>query len=349
MIKISNLKRWFNRKTRKQLVNSIPLTLSMCLGIFLIWTMVCKLSDNREYVTILSENRVDVMTISGFVAGLIIAYLTAKVLQIRQEKITRLPELMDVSQKLHNCRRVMDKLIHSNIWPDGVRHIVDTEYKGFTYFELRQTVFVGSITTERARAFIEDKRCGGPAKLYLELKSFMFGHIPFDQTLYTEFNVPKRYHPNLVEKWIDYDCGNGLWTYFEHKYAVYKDSFNFHDVYSGDVEAIEEACLRIDKERYTDIKFGADLLAKMGVQLTGDILPELFRIQRIVHSDLPRIIKYLFVIAGLLIVFGIALPILNNIYSLSPYLDIISIGIIISISFYLVLSFYGFMKKEVQV
>lgn len=330
-------------------VRAIPLILTIIVFIVLLWTLTCKLCNTDKFAELLAKNRTEILTISGLISGLIIAYLTAKVLQIRQEKIARLPELTEQTQKLHNCRSVIDKLIHSRLWPDGVRHFVDNKYKGLTHFDVREIVFVDSNPKEQAKAFINDEKYSGLASFYLELKSFKFEQYPFDHTLYTEFDVPLYYSTDIVQKWIDYDCGNGLWYYFDHKYAVYKDSMNLEDIYIGHKEEIKDNCLRIDQERYKDLEFGPELLAKLGTQLTEDILPKLVRIQRYMASDLPKIIKYLFVIAGLLIVFGVAMPLINNVYAISPFLDIISISVIVATSFYLLVSFYGFMKREIKI
>ncbi|WP_299135274.1 hypothetical protein [uncultured Tenacibaculum sp.] len=330
-------------------IKVIPIILTISVLIALLWSLSCKLSENEKFPKLLVESRTEILTISGLIAGLIIAYLTAKVLQVRQEKIARLPELMELTQKLHKCRSVINKLIHSRLWPDGVRHFVDKKYKGLTHFDVREIVFVDSEPIEKATDFINDEEYSGLASLYLELKSFKFDQFPFDETLHTEFDVPVYYSSEIVQKWIDYDCGNCLWYYFEHKYAVYRDSLNLADIYVGYKEDMKDNCIRIDQERYKDLDFGPELLAKLGTQLTADILPKLVRIQRYMDSDLPKIIKYLFVIAGLLIVFGVSLPLINNIYEFSPILDVLSISVIISTSFYLLISFYGFMKREIKI
>ena len=115
-----------------------------------------------------------------------------------------------------------------------------------THFDVREIVFVDSKPTEQAKKFIEDENYSGLACLYLELKSFKFDQNTFDQTLQTKFDVPMYYSSSIVQKWIDYDSGNGLWHYFEHKYAVYKDSLNMKDIYFGYKEEMKDNCLRID-------------------------------------------------------------------------------------------------------
>lgn len=322
--------------------------LSILVFTLLIVSLILKLCSNSNFSKSLVESRADIIAVSGLLAGLIIAYLTAKVLQVRQEKIAKLPELTEQTQRLHKVRSIIDKLIHSDIWPEGVRHFVDKDFSKLSYYQIEEMGFVGVTPTEIAKKFVEDKRYGGIPSLYLQLKSFVSQRRVFDYTLYTEFDVPVFYKTETIQRWIDYTCGNGLWYYFEHKYSIYKDRLLLDNIYAGDSKEILEKCLQIDKERYKDLEFGPELLAKLGTQLTEDILPSLLRIQRTTDSELPRIIKYLFFISGTLIVFGVGLPIINRIYELSPLLDIISISITISISLYLLLSFYGFMNREIR-
>lgn len=326
----------------------IPIILSLSVFAFMLCGLICKLNSDLLFKATLVQNRSNIMTISGLISGLIIAYLTAKVLQVRQEKITKLPELMELTQKLHKCRSIMDRLLRSRLWPVGVSSFVDKKYIELTYFDVREIIIVNSKPSKLALTFIDDKDYNSLARFYLELKSFKLNHYAIDHTLYTEFEVPVFYDSNIVQKWLDYDCGNGLWYYFEHKYAVLKNSMNLLDIYDGHKKEIKDNCLKIDRERYKNLEFGPELLAKLGTQLTDDILPNLARVQNYMDSGLPRIIKYLFLIAGILIVSGVALPLLNSIYSISPIIDIISISIVLSTSFYLVLSFYGFMKSEIK-
>lgn len=341
--------KYYLKKTWTQILRWTPLTLSLVVFGFVFWTLYCKLCCNCDFYQTLSSTRTDIITISGILSGIIIAYLTSKVLQIRGEKIARLPELIELTQKVHKFRAIAYKLIHSSLWVNGLSSFINQKYQGLTFFDVREIVFVEGKVTEQATNFIRDHEFGDTANLFLELKSFLFDRYTFDDTLYSEFDVPVYYNTKILEKWIRYDCGNGLWYYFSHKYGSYSGDLKLHNVYTGYQEDIKNLCLQIDQERYKDLEFGNDLLANVGTQFHSDILPKLYRLQLYIERGLPSIVNYLFVVLCLLILFGVALPLLIKIYFLSPIFDITSIAVITSICFYIVTSFYSFLKSEIAV
>jgi len=87
------------------------------------------------------------MAFSGFLAGLIIAYLSSKVLQIRQERLTEFPELNEYTQKLHKARSIIHKLLNSEIIKNDTKSYIDSKYKGLSYIDIRESNNVGYKTT----------------------------------------------------------------------------------------------------------------------------------------------------------------------------------------------------------
>lgn len=322
--------------------------LSLIVFSILILTLQHLYSDKIGFTQTLSNVRETIITISGILSSIIIAYLTSKVLQIRQERMARLSELKELTQKTHKFRGIINKLIHSNLWVKGLRNFVDNTYKELTHSDIQAISIVGGETKKIASDFVQDNKYGDTKYLYLEMKSFILDN-PFDNTLYAEFEVPVYYNTKVLEYWIKNDCGNGLYYYFDHKYGAFKGDLDLNNVHTYYSNHIEKICLEIDKERYEKFVFGNKLLSKIGEQFTSDILPRLYRLQIQVEAGLPTIINYLFFILIILIVFGVALPFLTLLYSLKPTFDIISISVIISTTFYLLISFYYFLKKEVEV
>lgn len=325
------------------------LIISFVILTFIINELYCREIQDKEFNFILSTNRTNIITISGILSGIIIAYLTSKVLQIRSERIAYLPELKELTQKVHKFRAIANNLIYSNLWVEGMSSFINHKYKDITFFDVKQVVFVHGKVKERASEFIRDHEMGDTAYLYLELKSFFLDDIPFDITLSPEFEVPVYYSTEILNKWEENDCGNGLWIYFDYKYGSYEDDLQLENVHSYYREEILKYSLQIDKERYKNDGFDRKLLSKLGSQFSSDIIPRLCRIQASLEKGLPRIIKYLFTILCILIIFGITLPIITEIFQLSPIFDITSMGILVSTSAYIMLSFYGFLKSEIKI
>jgi len=333
------------KKIYKMILSGLPLLVSIIGFVFLFIT--CYNADAYSDERIISV-RADIISISGILSGIIIAYLSSKVLQIRQEKINKLPDLKELTQKLHRFRKICHKLTHSNMWAPGMESLLGNTYEGLTYFDVNENKFVNSKISEQASQFIQDKTKSNTSYLYLQLKSFE-SDIFFDETVYSEFEVPKYYSITILEKWIKHECGSGLYYYFDHEYSTYKNSLKLHEVIEEYQEDIIQACLYIDKERYQNQVFDNKLLAKLGTQVTTDILPRLLRLQLYIEQPLPKIITYLYIVLLLLITFGVSLPILIKVYDLDIIFDIISLSTILGTSIYLITSFYNLLRTEVDV
>lgn len=336
-------------KSSNHILNNLSIIVSSLLFFGLLCILTKDFICEKQFINSIKEVQNDIITISGILSAIIISYLTSKVIQVRNERIKKMPDIKLYTQKLHKFRAIVDRLLSSNIWPDNLRSKLHYDYKGLTYFEVREIIFVEGKPTKQARKFASDEKYGGIAQFILELESFIFKEIPFDQTLYSEFDVSKYYSSDILEKWITFDCGNGLWYYFEHKYSVYKNSLDLNNVYSGYQDEIKNYALQIDKERYGNLDFSPELLAQLGTQVHSDIIPKLYRLQISNEQKLPKIINYLYIILCLLIVFGIALPLVNKVFVIDYFFDIISFSIIASICAFVTISFYGFLKDEINI
>ena len=341
----SLLKKFANFFT-KHFYNIISIQILIILFISLLINLI---NDYNTFILILEEVRKDVITISGLFSGLIIAYLTARVIQVRQEKLAKLPILDKTTQDLHRIRSIIDKLLHSDIWPEDTKIFVDTDFKDLTHFRVEEAEFIGSLPDQKVKNFIEDKRYGGIASLYLDLKSFVSTKHPFDLTVVSEFEVPVYYSPTIVNKWVNYNSGNSLWYSFQNKWSSYSQRIDLNNINNIDKEEILKTCLKIDKERYNNMEFTAELLGKIGTQLTAEILPKLQRAQIYMSSDLPQIIKILYFMSGLILIFGVVIPLANKIFLISPVLDILSIAVVFSLCFHFIISFYDVMIRESSV
>ena len=339
------LQKQFKMKT---IYKYIAILVSVLVSLIIFKVLFCRLYCQTDFAMTLATSRESILTISGLLSGIIMAYLTSKVLQIREERLAKLPQINELTQKVHKFRSIINKLLSTDLLPQAGRNIVDTKYKGLTFFDYKEISFVGSKPSELLTKYSQDTHCGGISNLYLELRAFVPKEHKFDETLYSEFEVSKFYETQLLEKWVKYDCGNGLWYYFDNEYAIYKNKYKF-DIYQKYKEEILMNCLQIDKERYQGMQFDNELLAKLGTQMHSDIIPKLFKAQLSIERGLPLIVNYLFVMFVLLVLLGVIIPLFSNLFMLCPIWDIISISGTIGICSYIILSFYGFMKQEIDI
>lgn len=325
-----------------------PIVILICLFGAILLSLHANI-EKPGFIHTIIEIRSDILTTSSILSAIIITYLVSKVLQLRQERLMYIPEIKELTQKLHRFRKIISLLLHSDIWAKGLKRFVDIDYAGLSYFDVRAFIFVGLDTTEQADNFNKERaKFGDTAYLYLEMKSFIDEGHTFDRTLYTEFDVPVGYSTEQLERWIDFDCGGGLWNYFDYRYSTYQKDLRLDKVIGQTQERILKACIQIDKERYKDLPFDNKLLALLGTQFHDDILPKLHRLQVICGRGLPEIVNYLFSFLFVYIVFGVCIPISTKLYSLSIFFDLASISSIISVTLFFISTFYMILKKEVE-
>lgn len=325
-----------------------PVLISGLISLVIFKVLFCRLCFQEDFANTLASSKETILTIAGLLSGIIMAYLTSKVLQIREERISRLPQIYELTQKIHKFRSIINKLLSTDLLPQSNRTYINTTYKGLTFYDYMENGVVDGKPTKQATDYLKDPKCGGISHLYIELRTFVPTNHGFDETLYSDFEVSKFYKTELLEKWMKYDCGNGLWYYFDNEYAVYKDKFKFN-INAKYKEEILKYCMQIDKDRYHGMSFDNQLLAKLGTQMHSDIIPKLFKAQSSVEKGLPAIVKYLFAIFIALTLFGIMIPLFSTIFTLCPIWNAISISGTIGICFYIILSFYGFMKQEIKI
>lgn len=291
-----------------------------------------------------------VVNAASIMSAVLITFLVAKVIQIRQEKMSALDDYHRWTQKMHEFRGAIYPLYTTyDFWPAGLKYDMEHKYKSLSHYEIRKATFVdGTPSSELATEFSKTK--GGPARLYLDLKSFFTGRVPHDITMFKgEFDSFSYFDLEQLELWYTFDNGNGLFYYFDNKYALYKTEFNFHKISIHDQEKVIEHCLRIDPRRYRNVKFGRDLYVRLGNQFASELLPKLILASRIVHGSLPSPVNFLNHLLMLLIPIGILLPFLT-------LLDIVPLRCVawaasgtVALLFYLMVSLHQLLGKEIVV
>lgn len=290
-----------------------------------------------------------IIKLAGIVSAIIIGFMSGYIIQIRRERIDRYKKITKLSQKVHYYRSILSKLLHDNyFFPRGLWGYMNYHYKNLTFFDIRDHMFVGSTEmSDEVEKFYKDSNYSDIKEIFLDMKTLV-GDIPFDDTLYSEFESPITYNIEILEKWVKYKSGRNLYYCFDYKRALYLPHFNFGRVYQLHVLEIEKTALLIDKERYAHYNFSPQLLAKLGSHFTDHLIPELYRLQYYNEEDLPEIIYYLYKNTSMLIVFGVILPLISILLNLHYYFLLLSITIIIANTLYILLTLLPRLNKEIK-
>jgi len=329
----------------KDLYALIPLVFSGLLCITLIFFLWQKYNADPAFIEKLTNISTIFISISGFLAAIIMVYLASSALVLKNNRIIVIDNLSKITQKMHNFREIVSLLLQSKMWLPGLKEYIDEEFSGLNFFEVKE-FYKGK--SKLAIEFLqESQHYGDTENLYLELKSLLMTK-PKEKKLPKNINFPKIYDSAIIEKWLEHKCGSGLLYYFGYKYGIYKETLDIESVYERHQDKIMALANSIDPEVFEDSSFNEVFLSKLGDYMSNDIIPKLYQLQDNVNTRLPRILNYLYSIFLFLVVFGVLLPLGFLLFNLPIILLVISYASVVSIIFFLATTFYEFISKEVN-
>ncbi len=334
-----------NKSLLKDLYTLIPFVLSGLLCIGLVFLLLDKVYENPDFVAKLEDISTVFITLSGFIAALLMMYLAFSTLTIKSRKSSVINNLESVTQQMHNVRRIIELLLRSNIWLQGLKEYIDYEFSGLTYFDVKE--FYKGRSKQAIDFLQENNHFGDTETLYLELKSLLMTRAK-EKRLPRSLVFPTVYGRDVVLKWIEHKCGSGLLYYFGYKYGVFKEMLDLNEVSEISQEKIMKLALEIDKEHFEDSSFNEVFLSKLGDYLTKDIVPQLFQLHHKASTGFTGVMKYVYALFTLLIIFGVLTPLIYLLFTIPVLFLIISYAFVISIIFFITTTFYGFLTNEIN-
>ncbi|MAN59190.1 MAG: hypothetical protein CMC08_05065 [Flavobacteriaceae bacterium] len=323
----------------------VPLLLSGLLCIALIFLLWQKLVDEPEFTVKLSELATVFISISGFLSAIIMVYLAASALTVKTNRNQVIDSLSKVTQQMHHFRSIIELLMQSKMWLPGLKEYIDEEYAGLTFFEVKE-FYKGK--SKLAIEFLQEHHnYADTENLYLELKALLMTD-PKQKKIPETISYPKVYDKPIVEKWLEHKCGSGLWYYFGYKYGIYKEALDYEAVFERHQEKIMTLANTIDSKAFEDSSFNEVFLSKLGEYMANEVLPKLYQFQDRMDERLPAIMRYLYGIFLLLVLFGVLLPLTSLLFSWAPLLLIISFSFVVSTIFFIATTFYPFITREVN-
>ncbi len=334
-----------NKSFFRDLYALIPLILSGFLCIALIFLLWQKSITDVTFITTLGDVSTIFISISGFLAAIIMVYLASAAAGLKTTRNTVIDTLSKFTQKMHNFRTIVELLLRSKMWLPGLNEYIDEEFAGLTFFEVKE-FYKGK--SKLAIEFLQEThRYEDTENLYLELKSLLMTN-PKEKKIPENIRYPSVYEKDIVAKWLEHKCGSGLWYYFGYKYGSFKESLDFNAVFERHQEKIMTLANAIDSEAFEDSSFNEVFLAKLGEYMSNEVIPKLFQFQDKSDSKMPGIIRYLYSIFLFLVLFGVLLPLAFLLLSLPIITLIISYAFVVSIIFFIATSFYQFVLREIK-
>lgn len=297
----------------------------------------------------------NIFQFSGIFSALLISFIISKIFHTRQEKLNRLKEIISLSNRTTDFRRICKILFDEDeFWNEEMRRKMMGKYKPISYFHIHLDITRSQRIENLIGEYHKDKNKIG-ADFFLGVKSLLSGSRKvFELELYDDYDHNIVYPLKLVEFWYGANSANTFWYYLENKWHTYNTAFNFGAFSQSDQESIIALAKKINKKKYRAAVFDKDLLVSIGNDFNSHIFPRLFRLTYYNEKGLSETINFLIRILVIIMVFGVFIPlwlssiIISNI-NLKIIISNISI-IFLSLSIvYLLFNFKVILKNEIKI
>ncbi len=334
-----------NKSFFKDLYAIIALVISgaLCVGlIFLLWD---KNENTLGFEEVLKSITTIFIGVSGFLSAILMFFLATSAMNLKRIKAKINTKINKTTQKMHNFRNIAEILFNSNMWPPGLKEYIEKDFANLTYFEVKE--FYKGKSKAAIEFLQETHHFGETENIYLEMKSLLMTN-PYEKHIPENINYPIFYNNNIIEKWVEHKSGSGLWYVFGYKFGNYKESLNLEAVFERHQEKILTIANTIDQEVFEDSSFNEVFFSKLWEYMIKEVIPKLYQFQGQMERKTPRLVRYLYIIFLLLMVFGVLLPLTYLMLDFSNLVIITGYSIVISTIFYISITFHVFLSKEVD-
>lgn len=319
-------------------------------GVFILVCIVFALRPAPEDIQRILNIQNYFITVSGIISGIIIAYLSGKLFNIKEERSRRQIEIDHLSNKLTNYRRLLYFLMNTPLFWVYHREIsrFKRQYPNLNFFVLGD--FENKThEDERVKFLLEDKTYHHTTiKLYLAMEAIYgenelatWAHSRIARFRYSSQEVLRCYDPSSTI-WYFLEGGYSKWTKGEiddTKMPVY-----FLDGIRDSLSAIET--------KYRDRDLDRHLMAEISNEFYEVYLPELYDLTLANESKLPQTLLSIYYNLIFIFCLGVIFPLILECVSLpikvDLFLTLTSVAIIVVVFCNFLFDFYRIMNEEIH-
>ena len=320
----------------------IPAFISVCGGLLLVIGLILYVPlDNKSQL--LTTVQI-IVVISILLVVVILGFILTKTSQLQFTGDSTTLEIQKLTQQVHYFRDIADILVRSKVWAPGLKEYIDEEFTNLNYFLVKE-FYKGR--SKLALEYIEEKdRYGETEILYLETKAILLNDP--NKGRVDNYMNPKEYDSRMLKKWAEHKVGTGWNHYFGFKYNQFKEELDVSRIYERHQEKIINYAVQIDTIRYQDVGFSEELISKLGMHLSDEVIPQLLALTLQAVKRVPKIMTIAFTLVVLLIIFGVFQPIAIILFNLEEVFSFISISVVLSVLMFLMLSIYPFITSQIN-
>ncbi len=280
--------------------------------------------------------------------------IISKVFSQRQENSRRKEEIVKLSNKVSDLRRIAKILIDNDgFWPSELKRIMNNDYADLTNEILEnQNLQKDSVTDNLKMKYIDDSRINESiANLFVALRTLRGDVTEHGLFLYTNYDFDYTYRFDIINVWTENHIANNLWYVFDNKYSSLNKIIHIEEIRSDSQNEILHLAKKISNEKYSDYTTLTNkLLSRIGTDFDSFYFERLRYLLFENRPVLPKSVRFSFNIMLIIMISGALLPIyFQTIKLYNPLiLKIVFSVFIFSISIFLI-KFKKILRDELIV
>lgn len=331
-------------KQLKYQISKFTVIIALVVGAILLFLYFPFQDENIQMI------QSNLITVSGILTGIVIAYLFAKQFLLIQKREEKQKEINVLSEKLTLFRKILYRVMNSHdFWINyGDIKKYKQKYKDVSFSDLHGNP---KEKKELARKFWLDEKdiCSTTADLYLSMEEIT-GPIETGELWAYE-------RTNSYTYSLDYlrDChmpSNQIWYYLKGRYGKHtKGLINDKAIWVLFKNDVTEFASQIDK-KYKERDFDRHLLGDIGTDFHEEYIPRLIDLTNDNSKGLSKSMTTLIVTLTVILIFGVIIPLFIQTIDLkvnfSKIITFSSVLIVIAGLTNFLFDFYRMLNKEIE-
>lgn len=291
---------------------------------------------------------------SGIFSAIVITVIISKVFSLRQENFKRKEEIIYLSNKVSDLRRIAKVLVNNeSVWPANLKRKLNSTYSALTYeIFIDQTHEADSAEDKLISKFIKDTTINKTiGQFFLALKSIQGKVTDKGLFLYTEYDYNYIYNIKIINLWLNYNTANSLWNTLEHEYSTINTKLVLSNLNNDEISNLRLFAKKIDPNKYSNNAIPINkLLADIGTHFDSLFLPRLGFLLYENRPILPGTLSYLLNSMIAVMFLGVIVPIFfQSINVFNELIIHIVIASLLSCFIILLYQFRSIITKELDV
>lgn len=255
----------------------------------------------------------NLLTVNGVFSAILITYLFSRITWSKERKLETLREAINLSQKVIEFRRILDKLTrYYHVWTSdaATKSLIDShKFKNIDFYDYR----LSSMSEYKPKNYelIEELKNHpdfreGISTLYLAMVSLVKNRNNLysdPQTeLYKDFEHKGLYSIKAVEKWRECGIFGSIWFWLDQN----SNYINFSAL-TNDKEYIRAAAGRIN-EKYKESELNNSLIKELADDFESHYINELYLRLKELKKGVQNLNLLIIVLISISLFFGVLSP-----------------------------------------